>query len=147
MHSPVSAHPPGAISLFFIYKAGVFAAGFWAWLAVLALTADHVSGWHVVAGTGAASTTLVGVVLGVRYAMARSAAFRHDEIMRTLAEISWYVFASAARTTAAPDGAPTSPSSETQPAPTGRRPVPQQGGGQDADVIQLAEEIRQRPRR
>jgi hypothetical protein len=83
---------PGAISLFFVYKAGVFALGFWTWLAVLAAKGAPVSGWMVVAGVGAATTTLVGVVLGVRIALARNAIDRHEQIMKSLVELSWYSF-------------------------------------------------------
>jgi len=141
MNSSGSAHRPGAMSLFFIYHAGVFALGFWTWFAVLALTADHVGPWLIVAGAGAATATLVGVALGLRYEMQRSAALRHEEIMRTLVEISWYGFASSVRT-----GAGNSPSNDAHPA-VGRISAPRQGGGENADVLHLAEETRPRPRR
>lgn len=89
-----SSHRPGAISAFFVYKAALFAACFWTWLAVLAMTEGTVTGWHAVASAGAVTTTVVGVVLGVRFASQRDAARRHEEVMRTLVEISWHTFAS-----------------------------------------------------
>jgi len=112
------SHRPGAVSTFFVYKAGVFAAGFWGWLAVLVVRGDPISGWHMVATAGAITTTLVGLVLGARHALQRDAAARHEQVMRTLVEMSWYEFAQAAK-----------------------------GGDADADVITLPQESRPRPRR
>ncbi|MEO3777084.1 hypothetical protein ABGB16_09570 [Micromonospora sp. B11E3] len=86
---------PGAVSLFFVAKAGVFAAGFWAWLLVLVVGSAEVGGAHVLAATGAATTTLVGVVLGVRLALQHNAATRHAELRRLLVDISWNAFAAA----------------------------------------------------
>ena len=122
-----SGYRPGAVSTFFVYKAGLFALGFWGWLGHLAFTHPPLSGWHIVAATGAATTTFVGVILGVRIALARSAASRHEQLMRSLVEISWYSFAhapadrDAARDTEGVDG--------------------------DASVIRLSQEARPRPRR
>lgn len=88
-------HRPGAVSMFFVAKAGVFALGFWIWLLVLVLTGDEATGAHVLAATGAITTTLVGVVLGIRLALQRSAAVRHAELKRLLVDISWNAFAAA----------------------------------------------------
>ncbi|MFC4146356.1 hypothetical protein ACFO0M_08830 [Micromonospora mangrovi] len=88
-------HSPGAISLFFVVKAGVFALGFWIWLLVLVLGDDPASGAHVLAATGATTTTLVGVLLGARLAVQRNAALRHAELKRLLVDISWNAFTAA----------------------------------------------------
>ncbi len=80
---------PGAISLFFVAKAGIFAAAFWIWLLVLALGDDSVTGWHIFSAAGAITTTLVAVVLGVRMALESSASARYAESKRILVEISW----------------------------------------------------------
>lgn len=82
-------HRPGAISRFFVAKAAIFAIAFWTWLLVIAVRHDAVTPWHLIAMSGAIVTTLVGVVLGVRYALQASAAQRHAEIKRMLVEISW----------------------------------------------------------
>ncbi|MFF3864541.1 hypothetical protein [Micromonospora sp. NPDC001898] len=86
---------PGTVSLFFVAKAGVFAAGFWVWLLVLVLGGDQADGTHVLAAAGAVTTTLVGVVLGARMALQRNAAVRHAELKRLLVDISWNAFAAA----------------------------------------------------
>lgn len=88
-------HRPGAISLFFVAKAGVFALGCWVWLLVLVLRGGEVSGPHALAAAGAVTTTLVGVVLGARLALQRNAADRHAELKRLLVDISWNAFAAA----------------------------------------------------
>ncbi|MGN9810766.1 hypothetical protein ACTMSW_15555 [Micromonospora sp. BQ11] len=88
-------HRPGAVSLFFVAKAGVFAAGFWIWLLVLAIRGDGATGLHLLAATGAITTTLVAVVLGARMALQRNAAERHAEFKRMLVDISWNAFAAA----------------------------------------------------
>ncbi|QLQ38028.1 hypothetical protein [Micromonospora robiginosa] len=88
-------HRPGAVSLFFVAKAGVFALGFWIWLLVLAVQGDPAEGLHLIAATGAVCTTLVGVVLGARMALQRNAAARHAELKRLLVDISWNAFAAA----------------------------------------------------
>ena len=116
------AYRPGGVSAFFVYKAGLMAAAFWVWLTVLAVRTSDVSGWHLVAAAGAITTTLVGVILGVRHATMRSAASRHEQIMHTLVELSWQSFATP----------PSAAASSTD---------------GDADVIRLAHESRQRPRR
>lgn len=86
---------PGAVSLFFVVKAGVFALAFWTWLLVLVLDGDEATGVHILAAAAATTTTLVGVVLGVRLALQRSAAVRHAELRRLLADISWNAFTAA----------------------------------------------------
>ncbi|WP_320069271.1 hypothetical protein [Micromonospora sp. RTGN7] len=86
---------PGAVSLFFVAKAGVFAAGFWIWLLALVLGVDEAGGAHVLAAAGAVATTLVGVVLGARMALQRNAAVRHAELKRLLVDISWNAFTAA----------------------------------------------------
>ncbi|MEU4479660.1 hypothetical protein AB0F68_16620 [Micromonospora sp. NPDC023966] len=88
-------HHPGTISLFFVAKAGVFALGFWIWLLVLAVLGDPLTGVHLIAASGAVTTTLVGVVLGARMALQRNAAVRHAELKRLLVDISWNAFAAA----------------------------------------------------
>ncbi|MEU4370292.1 hypothetical protein [Micromonospora chersina] len=88
-------HRPGAVSLFFVAKAGVFALGFWIWLLVLAVRGSEATGVHLIAAAGAITTTLVGVVLGARMALQRSAAIRHAELKRLLVDISWNAFAAA----------------------------------------------------
>ncbi|MGC5019746.1 hypothetical protein [Micromonospora sp. DT47] len=88
-------HRPGAISLFFVANAGVFALAFWIWLLVLALTGEQATGAHVLAAAGAVTTTLVGVVLGIRLALQLSAAVRHAELKRLLVDISWNAFTAA----------------------------------------------------
>jgi hypothetical protein len=115
------AYRPGGISAFFVYKAGFMAASFWAWLAVLAGQAGTISAWHLVAATGAITTTLVAVILGVRHALAKNAASRHEQIMHTLVELSWQDF-----------GTPVAAAS---------------AGETDAEVIRLPHELRPHPRR
>lgn len=88
-------YQPGAVSLFFVAKAGVFAAGFWTWLLVLVLRTDSATGLQVLAATGAITTTLVAVVLGARMALQHSAAIRHGEVKKLLVDISWNAFAAA----------------------------------------------------
>lgn len=123
-----AGYRPGAVSTFFVYKAGLFALCFWGWLGYLAITADTVTGWHIVAATGAVTTTLVGLILGVRMALAHNAADRHEQLMRTLVEISWYSFAQSP---------PPVDSDEASPGPSDG----------DASVFRLLPEGRQRPRR
>lgn len=124
------SHRPGAISVFFVYKAGLFALCFWGWLGYLAIIGGPVTGWHIVAATGAISTMLAGVCLGIRLALQRNAATRHQEVMKTLVEISWDSFS-------APDG---------QPGPPEHRLNGEAREG-DAGVIQFSPDLRQRPRR
>ncbi|CCH21489.1 hypothetical protein [Micromonospora lupini] len=88
-------YQPGTVSLFFVAKAGVFAAGFWVWLLVLVLRTDTATGFHVLAATGAITTTLVAVVLGARMALQRNAAIRHAETKKLLVDISWNAFTAA----------------------------------------------------
>jgi hypothetical protein len=88
-------YQPGAVSLFFVAKAGVFAAGFWIWLLVLVFRTEAATGAHVLAATGAITTTLVGVILGARMALQRNAAIRHAEVKKLLVDISWDAFAAA----------------------------------------------------
>src|SRR5882757_389444 len=94
------AFRPGGVSAFFIYKAGFMAAGCWAWLAVLVVGGDSVSRWHLVAAAAAITTTLVAVILGVRHALVRNAAARHEQIMTTLVELSWQSFGTPPAVTA-----------------------------------------------
>jgi len=113
-------HRPGAVSLFFVHKAAVFAAGFWGWLVILAVRGGPATGWHLVAATGAITTTLAAVVLGARYALQRNAAVRHEQMMRVLVDMSWHSFAEAARGMSLVDG---SRGNDVIPlAPEGRRP-------------------------
>ncbi|MFC4019683.1 hypothetical protein ACFOW4_17300 [Micromonospora sp. GCM10011542] len=88
-------YQPGAVSLFFVAKAGVFAAGFWIWLLVLVVSTEAATGAHVLAATGAITTTLVGVILGSRMALQHNAAVRHAEVKKLLVDISWNAFAAA----------------------------------------------------
>ncbi len=88
-------HSPGAISLFFVAKAALFAAGFWIWLIVLMARGGAATGVHLVAASGGIVTTLVSVVLGARLALQRNAAVRHAELKRLLVDISWNAFAAA----------------------------------------------------
>ncbi|MEV0157356.1 hypothetical protein AB0H57_27010 [Micromonospora sp. NPDC050686] len=88
-------HRPGAVSLLFVGKAAVFAAGFWSWLLVLVLAGGPATGAAVFAATGAVATTLVGVILGCRLALQRNAAERHAELKRLLVDISWNAFTAA----------------------------------------------------
>ncbi len=138
---------PGVVSAFFVYKAGLFALAFWAWLAVLAIQGGAVSGWHIVAATGAATTTLVAVVLGVRYAIESAAATRQQAVMRAIVELSWYTFSPpVGSSTPTPTPAGTGPDHA---ASVGTEPV-EEGGtatGADADIIMLAPDSRPRQRR
>ncbi len=129
-------HRPGAISAFFVYKAGLFAAGFWVWLAILAFRHIPVSGWHILAASGAITTTLVGVVLGARYAIDWAAAQRHEAVMRSIVELSWYSFA--------PPAAQTPPA---RPAEKQAADETDSASGMSADVIPLSQESRPRQRR
>ncbi|WP_435208170.1 hypothetical protein [Micromonospora sp. bgisy143] len=88
-------YQPGAVSLFFVAKAGVFAAGFWIWLLILVLRTDAATGVQVLAATGAITTTLVAVVLGARMALQQNAAVRHAETKKLLVDISWNAFTAA----------------------------------------------------
>ncbi|MFF5178555.1 hypothetical protein ACFY2Q_11100 [Micromonospora sp. NPDC000316] len=88
-------YQPGAVSLFFVAKAGVFAAGFWIWLLLLVLRTDAATGAELLAATGAITTTLAAVVLGARMALQRNAATRHAEMRKLLVDISWNAFAAA----------------------------------------------------
>ncbi|MEV0392127.1 hypothetical protein [Polymorphospora rubra] len=93
--APPPPHRPGAISLFFVAKAALFAAGFWIWLVVLAFQDGEATGMHLLAATGAITTTIVAVLLGVRMALQANAAERHAELKRLLVDISWNAFAAA----------------------------------------------------
>jgi hypothetical protein len=92
-----AVHRPGVVSLLFVHKAALFAAGFWAWLIVLAVLGGPATAWTAVAAAGAITTTLVAVVLGARFALQRNAAARHEQMMRVLVDMSWHSFAQAAR--------------------------------------------------
>jgi hypothetical protein len=90
-------HRPGVVSAFFVYKAGLVAAGFWIWLILATLHGGAAAQWETVAATGAGTATMVGVVLGTRYFVQRNAAARHEQVMQTLVDLSWQSFALAAR--------------------------------------------------
>ncbi|MGW4463111.1 hypothetical protein [Micromonospora sp. NPDC004704] len=122
--APPLPHRPGSISLFFVAKAAVFAAGFWIWLLVLVFTRTEVSGLHVLAATGTIITTLVSVVLGVRMALQRNAADRHAELKRLLVDISWNAFAAAGNAEPESNGnvVPFPTTAYDVPTPSGRTP-------------------------
>ncbi|WBB66307.1 hypothetical protein [Micromonospora sp. WMMD812] len=123
-------YQPGAVSLFFVAKAGVFAAGFWIWLLVLAISGGVATGVHVLAATGAITTTLVGVVLGVRMALQHSAAVRHAEVKRLLVDISWNAFTAAGNAESPGKVVPfpsAPPESERGPYRGDRMPAPDRG--------------------
>ena len=88
---------PGAVSAYFVCQAGVVAVGFWAWLVLLTIEGGAAVEWQPVAATGAATATMVGVLLGTRFALQRSAAARHEQLMQTLVDLSWQSFALSAR--------------------------------------------------
>ncbi|MEU8423791.1 hypothetical protein AB0C15_23275 [Micromonospora sp. NPDC048835] len=88
-------YQPGAVSLFFVAKAGVFAAAFWIWLLIMVLRTDPATGLQVLAATGAITTTLVAVLLGARMALQQNAAIRHAEVKKLLVDISWNAFTAA----------------------------------------------------
>jgi hypothetical protein len=85
-------HRPGVVSMVIVCKAGSFATACWVWLAVLVLRQDPAGMWPMVAATGAGTTTVVAFVLGARHALQRNAAQRHEQVMRTLVEMSWQAF-------------------------------------------------------
>jgi hypothetical protein len=121
-------HRRGLTSAFLAYQAGLFALGFWVWLLVLVLRGLPVSGWHVLAATGATTATLTAVVLAARYTNDRAAADRHDVAMRAVVELSWETFTAALRS--GPDRQP----------PGSIRSDSEHG----ADVIALSHESRPR---
>lgn len=86
---------PGAVSLFFVAKAGVFALACWVWLLALVVTSPGATEAELLVASFAVTFTLVGVVLGVRLALQRNAAVRHAELKRLLVDISWNAFAAA----------------------------------------------------
>nr|WP_236647033.1 hypothetical protein [Micromonospora acroterricola] len=116
-------YQPGAVSLFFVAKAGVFAAAFWIWLLVLVLRTDSATGTHVLAATGAITTTLVGVVLGARMALQHNASVRHAEMKKLLVDISWNAFAAAGNAESAGKVVPfpTGPADSERASQRGRR--------------------------
>ena len=93
--APSLPHRPGSISLFFVIKAALFAAGCWTWLLILVSGGTAATGLHLLAATGTIVTTLIAVLLGVRMALQRSAAERHADLKRLLVDISWNAFAAA----------------------------------------------------
>ena len=130
-------HRPGAVSMSFICEAALFAAGFWGWLAALALRGTPVTGWTVVAGAGAATTTLVAAALWIRYSVQNSAADRHEQIMENLVDLSWQTFAMSVR------DQPREPGWDSNPdLARGSRAI-----GPDAPAIRSSQETRPRPRR
>jgi hypothetical protein len=88
---------PGAVSVFFVYQAGLAAAAFWTWLLLLTIRGGPAAEWELVAATGAGTATMIGVVLATRYYLQRNAAARHEQLMQTLVDLSWQSFAMAAR--------------------------------------------------
>lgn len=90
-----SPHRPGPVSLFFVAKSGLFAAGFWIWLLVLVVGGGPATGVHLLAAAGGITFTLVAVLLGIRMALQANAAERHAEVKRLLVDISWNAFAAA----------------------------------------------------
>jgi hypothetical protein len=121
--SEYRVHRPGGVSSFFVYKSGFMALACWIWLAVLAVRVDTLTVWHLIAAAGAVATTVVSVILGARHALALASAARHEQVMRTLVDLSWQAFT--------PERSTTGPASADG----------------DADVIRLKQEPRQRPRR
>ncbi|MEU7751407.1 hypothetical protein AB0B57_33560 [Micromonospora sp. NPDC049101] len=134
-------YQPGAVSLFFVAKAGVFAAAFWIWLLVMVLRADSATGQQVLAATGAITSTLVGVVLGARMALQHNAAIRHAEVKRLLVDISWNAFAAAGNAESAGKVVPF----PTVPADRGR--AGQRGGGERVTILDRGERTSDRDRR
>jgi hypothetical protein len=132
-------HRPGSVSAFFVYKSVFMAGCAWIWVAVLAITTDKVTGWSVFAATSAVTFSLVGLALWIRYAAQRNSAARHEQIMKTLVDLSWQTFAREM-----PVDPPTRGSSA-------REAAGQNGFSHDLDgdtsVIRLAPEARHRPRR
>jgi hypothetical protein len=122
-------HRPGGVSSFFVYKAGFMATACWIWFAVLVIRDESVSRWLIVAATGAITTTLIGVILGARHALARGSAARHEQVMHTLVELSWQAFTPMALP--APTAGPAATSIPTD---------------SDADIIRLPHEPRPRRR-
>jgi hypothetical protein len=59
------------------------------WFVVLAAQEASPGPWLLVAGSAAVTTSLVGVILGVRFSMQADAAERHAEVKKPLVEISW----------------------------------------------------------
>lgn len=90
-----SPHRPGAFSLFLVIKSAVFATAFWTWLVLLAVDGGEASARHVLAATGAGTTTVVAALLAVRMAVQRDTAERHADLRRLLVDISWNAFAAA----------------------------------------------------
>lgn len=135
-------HRPGAVSAFFVYKAFFFAAIAWAAVVVLATRDDRVTAWLVLAAASAVTFSLVGLALWIRHTGRRSSAARHEQIMKTLVDLSWQDFATGLT---GPDSNREQPtrdlSRDLSPASTARE--------LDADtgVIRLADESRQRRRR
>jgi hypothetical protein len=80
-----------------VYQTGLVASGFWAWLVLATMRGGGAAQWETVAATGAGTATMVGVVLGTRYFLQRSAAARHEQVMQTLVDLSWQSFALSTR--------------------------------------------------
>ena len=96
---------PGAVSAFFVGQAGLVAVGCWAWLVLVTIEGGEAVHWQPVAATGAGTATMVGVVLGARFALQRNAAARHEQVMQTLVDLSWQSFALSTRDAPSRDAA------------------------------------------
>jgi hypothetical protein len=87
-------HRPGAVSAFFVYKAFFFAAVAWGAFVALAAREDRVTTWLVVAAASAVTFSLVGLALWIRHTGQLNSAARHEQIMKTLVDLSWQSFTS-----------------------------------------------------
>ena len=81
--------PPGAISVFFVVKSGLFAAAAWIWLLILVARDDRITGWHLVATGAGICFSLVTVQLGIRLASQRAEALRYADLRREIVDLSW----------------------------------------------------------
>jgi len=131
-------HRPGAVSAFFVYKAFFFAAVAWGAFVVLAARDDRVTAWLVLAAASAVTFSLVGLALWIRHTGQLNSAARHEQIMKTLVDLSWQSF------TGDLTDRETSPDRPTRDMARERSVARDLDG--DTSVIQL-EESRQRHRR
>jgi hypothetical protein len=131
-------HRPGAVSAFFVYKAFFFAACAWTAFVVLAARDDRVTAWLVLAAASAVNFSLVGLALWIRHTGQRNSAARHEQIMKTLVDLSWQSFASDLTD---PDTTHDQPTRDLS-----RDTRPAHDPGTDRSVIRLTQESRQRRR-
>jgi hypothetical protein len=136
-------HRPGAVSAFFVYKAFFFAAVAWAAFVALAAHDDRVTAWLVLAAASAVTFSLVGLALWIRHTGQLNSAARHEQIMKTLVDLSWQSFTGDLPGRNAPDQ-PTRDLPRERSGP--REPAPAREAEGDTGVIHL-EESRQRHRR